>query len=220
MSASRKILVVQADSDMEPIIVACLRREGCVAVTVSPDAPPSSKAVAAVVVDSVHAAMDGWEICRQWRQEGFSGPILLLALGRKRRQALDDRMRVLTPPVRFPEAIAHLVRDVGLPESTRSPGEWRIGPWRVDKRGRQLVHTGGGRQKLTQKELELLLKLSQSKKAGMTARDLLTEVWGYQPGVTSHTLASHVYRLRRKLGEGLLLRDMDGQYRLSGVQED
>ena len=44
---------------------------------------------------------------------------------------------------------------------------------------------------------------------------LLGEVWGYNAGVTTHTLETHIYRLRQKLGDGLLIHD-EGGYRLVG----
>lgn len=73
---------------------------------------------------------------------------------------------------------------------------------------------------LTDKEVDILLCLARH--AGQTLRreDLLHRVWRYQSGVDTHTLETHVYRLRQKLSglgglENLLATDEDGGYRLS-----
>ena len=54
---------------------------------------------------------------------------------------------------------------------------------------------------------------------GVVARDvLLHEVWGYNAGVTTHTLETHIYRLRQKIepepGQARLLLTDAGGYRL------
>lgn len=73
---------------------------------------------------------------------------------------------------------------------------------------------------LTDKEVDILLYLARH--AGNTLRreDLLHRVWRYQSGVDTHTLETHVYRLRQKLValggfENLLATDDDGGYKIA-----
>ncbi len=73
---------------------------------------------------------------------------------------------------------------------------------------------------LTDKEVDILVCLAQREGTAMRRDDLLRYVWRYQPGIDTHTLETHVYRLRQKISalkglENLLLTDDDGGYRLS-----
>lgn len=52
---------------------------------------------------------------------------------------------------------------------------------------------------LTEKETAILKCLLQARGAFISRRDLLTQVWGYAEGVETHTLETHIYRLRQKL---------------------
>ena len=98
--------------------------------------------------------------------------------------------------------------------SPRALGEHSLCP--VTQR---LTAPNGATQPLTEKEIALLLRLSRAA-GGVVARDvLLREVWGYSGAVVTHTLETHIHRLRRKL-EGIsgrtgLLVAAQGGYRLS-----
>ena len=54
---------------------------------------------------------------------------------------------------------------------------------------------------LTEKESDLLYSLVQSYPKAMTKEDLLTSAWNYHPDSETHTVESHIYGLRQKLGE-------------------
>ncbi len=73
---------------------------------------------------------------------------------------------------------------------------------------------------LTDKEVDILVCLARRGGDVLRRDDLLRYVWRYQPGIDTHTLETHVYRLRQKLAtlkglEQLLQTDDDGGYRLS-----
>lgn len=93
----------------------------------------------------------------------------------------------------------------------------RIGPWRFDEAGRLLDDEAGRKIRLTDKEAAILAYLRRD--GGVVARDtLLIEVWGYSTAVATHTLETHIYRLRRKIerpGEPPLLLTEAGGYRLA-----
>ena len=74
------------------------------------------------------------------------------------------------------------------------------------------------RVRLTEKETNILKFLYRAQ-SGVVARDvLLHEVWGYNAGVTTHTLETHIYRLRQKIepdpSNARLLVTESGGYRL------
>ncbi len=78
-----------------------------------------------------------------------------------------------------------------------------------------LINSKGDEAKLTDKETDILLYLSRIK-APASRDELLREVWQYNEGVTTHTLETHIYRLRQKLAQLLDNKDVlltnDGGY--------
>jgi DNA-binding response OmpR family regulator len=73
--------------------------------------------------------------------------------------------------------------------------------WSLDMLARSLHHASGSIATLTEKESSLLKQLAQSHPAPMTRETLLTEVWGMQGNIDTHTLETHIYRLRSKLND-------------------
>lgn len=71
---------------------------------------------------------------------------------------------------------------------------------------------------LTDKERLLLKVLNQAGEAGLGKSDLLKSVWGYADAAETHTLETHIYRLRQKLepfGASDLIKAVDGTYILN-----
>jgi len=109
-----------------------------------------------------------------------------------------------------------------LTDSERAAGEYLVKPFRFSaylfRPGAKLLTGDGARRiRLTEKEANILKFLAA---AGRTVprETLLHEVWGYSPAVTTHTLETHIYRLRRKIeenpGRAKILVTEDGGYRL------
>ena len=68
--------------------------------------------------------------------------------------------------------------------------------------------------KLTEKEINTIIYLSNKKKP-ISIQELQTNVWGYQLGMETHTVETHIYRLRKKISktfndENLLLSKKNG----------
>jgi DNA-binding response OmpR family regulator len=55
--------------------------------------------------------------------------------------------------------------------------------------------------RLTEKETAILIRLSAADGESVSRSTLLEEVWGYKTGIDSHTLETHIYRLRKKIEE-------------------
>ena len=72
---------------------------------------------------------------------------------------------------------------------------------------------------MTEKETNILKYLYRAGGKAVKREELLEEVWGYNSGVTTHTLETHVYRLRQKIepqkGEATLLLTQPGGYSLA-----
>ena len=72
--------------------------------------------------------------------------------------------------------------------------------------------------KLTEKEIAILKYLYKNKDRLVSKNELLQEVWGYSPDVSTHTIETHIYRLRQKVEQGdpdaQLILTVDGGYQL------
>jgi len=90
--------------------------------------------------------------------------------------------------------------------------------WQLDQTARTLLHGSGARASLTEKECALLTSLADAHPEPMKHDALLAEVWGMRHEIDTHTLETHIYRLRSKL-DGLKPRPCDiltvgGAYKL------
>lgn len=128
---------------------------------------------------------------------------------------LGNGPNALPKPIRLGTLLARL-REALSQDGTICLAD--IGPWHFDPATRCLRHEDGRAVRLTDKEASILAYLQ--KDGGVVSREtLLCEVWGYSSGVTSHTLETHVYRLRRKIEDNpataIFLLTEDGGYRLA-----
>jgi DNA-binding response OmpR family regulator len=74
-----------------------------------------------------------------------------------------------------------------------------IGPYTFKPASKLLLDGAGGKIRLTEKETSILKYLYRAGERVVTREVLLHEVWGYNAGVTTHTLETHIYRLRQKI---------------------
>jgi DNA-binding response OmpR family regulator len=165
-----------------------------------------------VVLDDGLVDEDATLLARALEEEGFSAPMLLLTSAEKA-QAPDGLAR-LAKPFRF----AALLQELGkLLTHPVGDAPFRIGPYDFHPSAKLLVD-GERKVRLTEKETDILRYLKST--SGIVPRQtLLGEVWGYGPQVATHTLETHIYRLRKKIekdaGEARILLTEEGGYRLS-----
>ncbi len=107
--------------------------------------------------------------------------------------------------------------DTGIADNGRA--DRQIGPYRFDPAAKRLIERSGARTiRLTEKEVAMLDLLWHAGGSVVPREALLAQVWGYQAGLSTHTLETHVYRLRRKIERDpahaeLLITELGG-YRL------
>jgi DNA-binding response OmpR family regulator len=93
-----------------------------------------------------------------------------------------------------------------------------FGPFRLEPHNRQIVTEGGAVIHLTEKETALLEYLGH-RNSPVTREELLAAIWGYDARIDTHTLETHIYQLRRKLGfaaeNSAFLINEQGAYRLT-----
>ncbi|MDC7676801.1 response regulator transcription factor [Asticcacaulis machinosus] len=165
--------------------------------------------------------MDGREACRLLRKSGLTTPVIMLT-----GQASDSDQILgldagandyVTKPFRFAVLLARIRAQVRSHE-TSEDATFRIGPYEFKPALKLLIDQAQKKVRLTEKETNILKYLYRAGGKPITREELLTEVWGYNAGVTTHTLETHVYRLRQKIepdpaNARLLMTDAGG-YRL------
>lgn len=148
---------------------------------------------------------------------GGGRPVLLLGGGdTSLPEGITERV---AKPVRVPELLARLHALLAVFEASPEAAIALPG-YAFHPAAKLLQGTDGTRIRLTEKEAAILLYLHRAGGRAVPRAELLGEVWGYSSAVTTHTLETHVYRLRRKIepepqGARLLLTD-EGGYRLGG----
>ena len=177
----------------------------------------------AVFLDNKLPDGDARDICRELRASGFAAPIIVLAQSARESDvvwALDaGASDYVAKPFRPAELLARVraqLRAFDVSEYAEIP----IGPFVFHTGARTLVHSGGGRPtRLTDKEASLLKHLYRAAGRAVSRETLLREVWGYCGEAATHTVETHVYRLRRKIEwpgvAGRLLTSEGGSYRLN-----
>lgn len=128
----------------------------------------------------------------RWRSQGLRAAVVLLGQGQEEwavteRLALPVRLGVLTARMR------HYLNHA----QEQKPEFVQCGAYSLDT-VRKLLRHAQGVESLTEKEAAILLLLATQPQA-WSREDLLREVWGYRPELDTHTLETHIYRLRRKL---------------------
>ena len=173
-----------------------------------------------VILDVGLPDTDGRELCRLMRKQGVKCPILMLTghdtdadtiLG------LDSGANdYVTKPFKFPVLLARIRAQLRQHEQSED-AVFALGPYTFKPSMKMLTTADERRIRLTEKETNILKFLYRAD--GVVARDvLLHEVWGYNAGLTTHTLKPHIYRLRQKIeaepSNARLLVTESGGYRL------
>ncbi len=165
--------------------------------------------------------MDGREACKQLRAKGINTPVIMLTGQDSDADAilgLDSGANdYVTKPFRFSVLLARVRAQLRTFEQTED-ATFEIGPYEFRPAMKVLEGEDGRKIRLTEKETNILKYLYRATGKTVSRDELLSEVWGYNANVTTHTLETHVYRLRQKIepdpaNARLLLTDAGG-YRL------
>jgi len=208
MTSSRKILLVDDDDALRASLAEQLQLHEEFATV---QAPTGGAALAAVKGDHFDAIlldvglpdMDGREVCRAMRRNGVTAPVLMLT------GAAGDADTILgldagandyiTKPFRMNILLARLRAHLRQHEQSED-AVFAIGPYSFRPSAKMLARGGDGAKiRLTEKEAAILKYLYRAGRRVVPRETLLHEVWGYHPEVTTHTLETHVYRLRQKI---------------------
>ena len=207
MSVARKILLVDDDIDLRDSLADQLSLhddfETVLASTATEGIDKARKDhVDLVILDVGLPDMDGREACRVLRKNGYKGPVVMLT-----GQATDaDTILGLNSgandyvakPFRFAVLLARIRAQLRQHEQSED-AVFTIGHYTFKPAAKTLLDDKGSKVRLTEKETSILKYLYRAGEKVVTREVLLHEVWGYNAGVTTHTLETHIYRLRQKI---------------------
>jgi len=155
-----------------------------------------------VVMDVGLPDIDGREAVRILRKNAFKAPIIMLT-GRD-----TDSDTVLgfesgandyvTKPFRFTVLLARIRAQLRQYEASED-ATFTIGPYVFRPSTKLLLSHKGNKVRLTDKETSILRYLYRAGQRPVSRETLLQEVWGYNSGLTTHTVETHIYRLRQKI---------------------
>lgn len=226
MTRKRTLLLIDDDLDLSATLAEQLELTGeFLAVTAQTAAAGIEHAKSSgpdlILLDIDLPDIDGREACKAMRANGFAGPIIMLT----GQDTDSDTVRGLdagandyvTKPFRFGVLLARVRAHLRSHDQT-DVANLKIGPYEFKPATRTLLDGAGKRIRLTDKEAAILRYLYRAGTKAVPRDELLREVWGYNAAVTTHTLETHIYRLRQKIepigGRTDLLITEGGGYRL------
>ncbi|WP_297492933.1 response regulator transcription factor [Acidocella sp.] len=228
MTGQRPILVVDDDTALRMALIEQLELEGEFAPQQA-DCLAAAEVILdtgarfdAVLLDVGLPDGDGRDFCRKLRERGVKAPIIMLTASAEESdvvRGLDSGANdYIAKPFRINELLARLRAQMRAFE-TSEDAVFQIGPYSFRPSLRQLMDPNGRRIRLTDKEAAILKFLYRASGKAVSRQLLLGEVWGYNAAVTTHTLETHIYRLRQKIEPdpaiSRLLITEGGGYRLS-----
>ena len=175
-----------------------------------------------VLLDLTLPDGDGREFCARLRRGGFRMPVIMLT-GSDGEQDVVSGLDAgandyIAKPFRLAELLARIRAQLRVYDSSED-AIFPVGPYLFRPSAKQLHDQATGKRlRLTEKEAAILKFLYRAGGKPVPRQILLNEVWGYNSNVTTHTLETHIYRLRQKIepnpAETRILVTETGGYRL------
>ena len=201
------LLVVEDDPDLRETLIEQLGPSTEFDIVACETAGQAREAIRSgridlVIMDVGLPDMDGRDAVKLIRQEGYRGPVIMLTA-----QASDADVVTgleagandyVAKPFKFAVLLARIRAQLRAHEASED-AVFSIGPYTFRPGAKILVSEKGSKLKLTEKETAILRFLYRAGQKTVSRDVLLQEVWGYNAAVTTHTLETHVYRLRQKI---------------------
>jgi DNA-binding response OmpR family regulator len=227
MAQAKTLLIVDDDADLRTLLCEQLElheefaaREAATAaegLRLARETRPDL-----ILLDVDLPDMDGREALKLLRGGGVSTPVIMLTAASGDSDTIlgleSGANAYVTKPFKFNVLLAHIRAQLRSHEQSED-AVFRIGPYEFRPAAKLLLDARSRKIRLTDKETNILKYLYRAGAKVVSREELLTEVWGYNAGVDTHTLETHVYRLRQKIepepgGPKLLITEAGG-YRLA-----
>ena len=232
MATPRPILIVEDDAALRATLAEQIAMEGDFTADEAESAAEAAAKLAdgetrydAILLDIGLPDADGRDFCAKLRRDGKRMPVIMLTGA----DAEADVVRGLdagandyiAKPFRLPELLARVRAQLRVFDNSED-AVFTIGPYLFRPSAKLLLEPARNRKvRLTDKESNILKFLYRAGGKPVPRQILLNEVWGYNSAVTTHTLETHVYRLRQKIepdpSQARLLLTEGGGYKLDPV---
>jgi DNA-binding response OmpR family regulator len=207
--SSRKatILIVDDDDDLRVALAEQLELQDDLTAMHAANAAEGVAAArdgkaALILLDVNLPDMDGRDACKLMRRAGVRAPIVMLTAADGDSDAIlgfdSGANDYVTKPFKFSVLLARIRAHLRMFEQSEDAA-FQIGPYEFRPSMKVLVDERQKKIRLTEKETNILKYLYRNGAKPVGREELLREVWGYNSGVTTHTLETHVYRLRQKI---------------------
>lgn len=207
MSNICKILIVDDDDDLRESLAEQLALHEEFRISTVSTATDGLKAVKndhqdLVILDVGLPDIDGREACKLMRKGGFKSPVIMLTAQDSDSDTIlgleSGANDYVSKPFRFAVLLARIRAQMRQHEQSED-AVFSIGPYTFRPSAKMLLMADDKKVRLTEKETAILKFLFRAGEQVVTRETLLHEVWGYNAGVTTHTLETHIYRLRQKI---------------------
>ena len=205
---ARKVLLVEDDEALRESLSEQLDRHGEFRTTAAASGGGAledarSEHYELVLLDIGLPDMDGREVCRMMRRVGVKCPIIMLTGADSDADTIlgleSGANDYITKPFKIGVLVARMRAQIRQHEQSED-AVFNIGPYVFRPRAKLLTEEERGHKvRLTEKETSVLRYLYRAGPQAVSRDTLLSEVWGYNAAVTTHTLETHIYRLRQKI---------------------
>lgn len=155
-----------------------------------------------VIINSQSSALKGYNLTKSIRLAGYKKPIIMLINQNSNLDIPDDQNHkadeYIIKPFRYPVLLKSIETQLHKFKKSENT-QYCIGNY-IFKPNSKILESNKNRSiRLTEKENNILKFLYKNLENTVSRETLLHEVWGYNSKVTTHTLETHIYRLRQKI---------------------
>ncbi|WP_455466027.1 response regulator transcription factor [Bartonella sp. B39] len=221
------LLIVENDDDLRPILVEQLQMHKEFKVFLAKTAEAGiamakEKNVDLAIFGIELPDLDGLQAVKKLRTQGFRAPIIMITNHDTNCDTILDLETgandYVKKPFRFAVLLARIRAQLRQYEQNED-AFFLIGPYTFQPKQRLLIDQHDNKMHLTEKEAAILKYLYSTNNKTVSRETLLEQIWGYNANVVTHTLETHIYRLRQKIEKDpsnaqILVTDQNG-YRLN-----
>jgi DNA-binding response OmpR family regulator len=209
MSAMRPVLIVEDDDALRHVLAEQVASSGMFQSFEAASLDEASRYLGApearfdsIILDLNLPDGNGRDFCARIRKEGHTMPIIMLTGAADEGDVVSGLHAgandYIAKPFRVNELLARLEAQLRTFDIC-DDAVFTIGRYTFRPGAKLLLGPDKKRLRLTAKEVEILKFLYRNANRVVSRQVLLDEVWGYNASVTTHTLETHIYRLRQKI---------------------
>jgi len=207
MKPEKVILLIDDDTDLREALVRQFNLQEDFRIELSATAAEGIEKADLVRPDLIILEVDlpdmhGRDACRLIRKRKVLSPILMLS-----EQATDPDVILgldsgandyIAKPIKFPVLLARVRAHIRTYEQS-DDATFHLGPYEFRPSAKLLIDEGQRKIRLTDKETDILRYLYKARGKPVSREELMAQVWGRGSQATTHTLETHMYRLRQKI---------------------